>query len=223
MPAAGRPVPATLVGRTLAAVTLVVAWARQGRTRAVHPRGQLVAGVLTRHGLDPGTGVAWLDEPGTDRVQIRLSRSAGLRPPRPDVLGLAVRVHVDGTPGDLLLATTGSGRLGRLLPRLARDYERASYCSLFPYAAAAGPLLLGARPSVGSSGGFELLCAPLVGRWRPFATLTLPPADSDAGDSEIDFDPVLHPIAGLPSYRWAAELRRYAYAASRRARGHPDI
>jgi hypothetical protein len=41
----------------------------------------------------------------------------------------------------------------------------------------------------------------------------------DALDAPLSFDPVLNQVSGLPSYRWAAQLRRFSYAASRRARG----
>ena len=51
-------------------------------------------GRIYRHGLDPGTGVPWIDEPGEDEV-VRLSRAIGLRG-LPDIHGLAVRVPVEG-------------------------------------------------------------------------------------------------------------------------------
>ena len=41
----------------------------------------------------------------------------------------------------------------------------------------------------------------------------------EAPDPPLTFEPVLNPVPGLPSYAWAAELRRFAYAGSRRARG----
>lgn len=64
---------------------------------------------------------------------------------------------------------------------------------------------------------YDLVWAPPTGRWRPFATLTTAPAHGRP-DAELTFDPVLHQIPGLEAYAWAAELRRYAYAGSRRAR-----
>ena len=123
---------ATFVGRALGGGFFLFARAR-GR-KALHPRGEVLQGVIGRHGAVGRTGVAWLDEAGTDHVAVRLSRSLGLPAPRPDILGLALRIPTEpGQFGDVLLATTGTGHLGRyvLLPR--RQHGLRAYTSLFPY------------------------------------------------------------------------------------------
>jgi hypothetical protein len=65
--------------------------------RPIHPKGVGLTGELTRTGnAGSPSGVEWLDAPGTDSVQARFSRSAGLPSRLPDVLGLALRL----TPSD---------------------------------------------------------------------------------------------------------------------------
>jgi hypothetical protein len=84
---------------------------------------------------------------------VRESRSVGLPEGLPDIHGLAVRVtNPDGTPGDLLLATTGWGRLTRFVLTVSRTTYGRPMTTLLPYRTDAGPVLLGARsdPACGS-------------------------------------------------------------------------
>jgi hypothetical protein len=178
---------------------------------------------MLRH--EPGgtrSGVAWLDAVGDERVQVRLSRSVGLPTRLPDILGMAVRVPVaGGRGGDLLLATTGTGSLGRFLLRPARDPHEAAYTTLFPYRTRSGPLLLAAFPVTSAPPVFQLAWARGTGSWNAFATLEIRGA---AGiDSARPFDPVRHVVPGLETYDWAATLREPSYAASRRARHAADL
>lgn len=206
------------VGSLLGAVFYMIGKARGGQRRALHPTGQVVPGVLHRYGSPVTTDVRWLDEPGTDNVLVRLSRATGLPKPLPDVMGLALRVPLeDGGHGDLLLSTTGIGKVTRYLLRPVRR-AAASYTSLFPYRAAQGPLLLAAIAESKRETTFHLAWARPTGSWQRFGLLELP-EPLPAGDSALSFEPVAHPVPGLPSYRWAADLRRSPYAASRRARG----
>ena len=178
-------------------------------------------GLLRRQGCEWRTGVPWLDDAGTDEVLLRFSRSVGLPEPLPDVLGLAVRVPLekDGH-GDLLLATTGAGRWGRFLLRLAR--RRAGfYSSLIPYQTPTGPLLVAAAATNDDGCQFELLCARPRGRWSSVGLLSVLPAMERGHDASTAFDPVLSVVPRLNSYTWAAQLRQSAYAASRRARTAP--
>jgi hypothetical protein len=206
------------VGRVLGAVFYVVGTLRTRRRKALHPRGGIRPGLVRRHGCPAATGVAWIDEPGSDRVLVRLSRATGLPGFLPDTLGLAVRVpRGDGGHGDLLLATTGTGALGRFVLRPTRRPGRP-YGSLMPYRSPTGPLLLAALPLAEDGTRFELACSALRGAWSSFAVLEVQSDWDDAPDAPLTFDPVLNQLPGLESYSWAAQLRRFSYAASRRAR-----
>jgi hypothetical protein len=207
-------------GRILAGVFFLFGRFRRGKGKALHPRGELVRARLRRRGSALRTGVEWFDEPGVDNVVVRLSRSIGLPGPLPDVLGFAIRVPV-GTDryGDVLLATTGIGTLGRFLLRPARSAQEATYSSLFPYHTAAGPLLVAAFPNSDRSGQFELAWARLTGTWIVFATLDLLDAPGGASDAAVSFDPLLNVIPGLEPYEWSRRLREPSYAAARHSRG----
>jgi hypothetical protein len=209
---------AALVGRTLGAIFYLVGALRTRRRKALHPSGGIRSGVVHRHGCPARTGVAWIDESGTDRVLVRLSRATGLPEFLPDTLGLALRVSgEDGSLGDLLLATTGTGSLGRFVVRPTRHAARP-YGSLMPYRSPTGPLLLAAFPLNEDGSRFQLACSRLRGAWSPFGVLQVPSDWDEAPDAPLTFDPVLNQIPGLQSYEWAARLRRFAYAGSRRAR-----
>jgi hypothetical protein len=207
---------ATCIGWALGGAFFLLGKAR--RRKALHPLGEVLEGLVDRHGSISRTGVPWLDEAGTDHVAVRLSRSVGLPPPRADILGLALRITLaPGQFGDVLLATTGTGLLGRYVLLPARRHGMRSYTSLFPYRTTAGPILLAAIPTAGSPCHFELAYSRPKGPWLPFGTLDLTEAAPDH-DLDLSFDPVLNVIPGLDSYDWAARLRRRSYAASRRAR-----
>ena len=216
-----RPVAgaATIAGRALAGLFFLIGKCRASSRKALHPRGEVRHGLVRRQGCSWRTRVTWLDDAGSDRVLLRFSRSVGLPKPFPDVLGLAMRIPLDGDGhGDLLLATTGAGGLGRFLLRPAR-HRGAVYSCLIPYQAPMGPLLLAALPIDDDGFQFELVCARLRGAWSSFGWLDVLPASDRGRDAPVSFDPVLNVVPGLDSYTWAAQLRRFAYAASRRARG----
>ena len=210
---------ATLVGRALGGVFYVVGALRTRRRKALHPQGGVRQGLVLRQGCGARTGVAWIDEPGGDRVLLRLSRATGLPDFLPDISGLALRVPSEGGGhGDLLLATTGTGAVGRFMLRPTRRPGRP-YGSLMPYQSPTGPLLLAAFPLADDGTRFELACSALRGAWSPFGVLEVRSGWDDALDAPLSFDPVLNEVPGLHSYSWAAQLRRFSYAASRRARG----
>ena len=192
--------------------------------KPLHPDGRVVVGRLRRHGLDPATGVAFLDEAGEETVVVRESRAVGLPAPLPDIHGLAIRVtNPDGTSGDLLLATTGWGRLSRHLLTISRSTYGRPMTTLLPYRSVAGPVLLGARSEI--RGVVRLACTVGNGPWRFFADLTLPtgttsdPASDPAADPTISFDPVTHQVTGLEQYPAVVRLREPAYRSARRSRG----
>jgi hypothetical protein len=210
---------ATLVGRALGGVFYVAGALRTRRRKALHPQGGVRQGMVLRQGLGARTGVRWIDEPGRDRVLLRLSRATGLPKFLPDILGLALRVPYEGGGhGDLLLATTGTGAVGRFILRPTRRPGRP-YGSLMPYRSPTGPLLLAAFPLADDGTRFELGCAALRGAWTRFGVLEVRSGWEDALDAPLSFDPVLNEVPGLHSYNWTAQLRRFPYAASRRARG----
>src|SRR5215218_5221405 len=176
----------------------------------MHPRGAVFDGVLDRQGARPETGVAWLDDAGSEPAVVRISRGAGLPAPLPDLLGLAVRLPPGPEPVDLLLTTTGRGPLGRLLPVPRRD-AGAVYSSIMAYRSDAGPVRIAALPqqddvpsdprplaaAVSRTGlTFTLAVALGLGTWRPFARLALL-APAEPLDPDVRFDPVAHPPPGL--------------------------
>jgi hypothetical protein len=216
-----RPVAgaAAIAGKALAGLFFLIGKRRGSPRKALHPRGEVRHGLVRRQGCSWRTGVTWLDDGGSDRLLLRFSRSVGLPKPFPDVLGLAMRIPLkENRHGDLLLATTGAGGLGRFLLRPAR-HRGAVYNCLIPYRSPTGPLLVAALPIDDDGFQFELVCAPLRGAWSSFGWLDVLPTSDYGPDAPVSFDPVLNVVPGLDSYTWAAQLRRFAYAASRRARG----
>jgi hypothetical protein len=208
---------ATFLGRALGGAFFLLGKAR-GR-KALHPRGEVLEGVIARRGAVGSTGVPWLDEAGTNHVAVRLSRSLGLSASGPDILGMALRIATSAEQfGDVLLATTGTGPLGRYVLLPARRHGLRAYTSLFPYRTVAGPLLLAAIPSPGSPRQYELAYSRPTGPWLPFGTLEITQTTYRGHDSDLSFDPVQNIVPGLETYDWAGQLRRFSYAASRRAR-----
>jgi hypothetical protein len=215
---------ATVGGRVLGAAFRAVAL--RSSARPLHPLGSVTGGRLRRHGAPPGgrrSGAAWLDEPGEDAVLVRLSRSAGLPRPLPDVFGLAVRVPVEAGPvdgagyGDLLFSGTGSGRWTRFVLLPGRSASGHALGTLLPYRTPVGPVLLLARPLGETS--FELSWARGRDPWTRFATLEL--TGDVAEDAPISFDAVRNPLPGLEVYPWVRRLREPSYASARRSRGLP--
>lgn len=231
------PLISAAAGRGLGALSGLVARARQARP--LHPVGAVLAGRLLRSGAPAGSasGVAWLDEAGSDDVVVRLSRGGGLPAWCPDVHGLALRQESGDGTVDVLLSTTGSlpGARHVLAPQVR--VGGGVFTSLLPYRGPHGPVLLAARsrprralPADPLALTALLAAAPLrlrlswadglAGRWRPFGWLVVggvpeypPPATPDPPER---FDPVNAP-PGLATYPWVAALRGPAYAAARAA------
>ncbi len=194
-------------------------WARF-RGKPLHPDGGVREARLEREGSGAHTGVPWIDEPGTDHCLVRFSRASGVPAPLPDVHGIALRVpRPDGGHGDVLLATTGTGRLTRFLLVAARETTGAAHTTLIPYRTPTGPLQLAFFPRDEQT--FRLAHARPRGAWTPFATLHVRGDASTADDEPISFDPVTNRIPALDVYRWAARLREASYRAARHAR-HDD-
>jgi len=200
--------------------------ARRRHGKPMHARGIVLEGVLERTGATPPVGVPWLDEPGTARAVVRLSRGIGLPDRLPDLLGLAVHLPEDDV--DLLLSSAGRGRLTRLLPVLRRDPATA-YGSIMGYRSRAGTVRLAAvgERTAGGRGdrradGLVFLLAATCGPGpgRPFARLVLH-EPVPAGDPDVRFDAVRRPPPGLRTDGPMARLRAPSYARARAERD-PD-
>ena len=241
------PTASTRQGVSALAVSLGAAFYAVGRLRRhrrkpLHPDGAVLPATLHRDGAPTAWGAPWLDATGEHETTVRLSRSAGLPPPLPDVLGLALRVRIDGLDADLLLSSTGRGRLGRFLLRPRTAPGRSIYTTLLPYRSPRGPVLIAAEPErprqlppdpAGLAGEltatpmrFVLSCAAPRGEWERFGSLEIGgQTDARTGRSSVDapvsFDPVLNPLPGLRMYDIAARLRAQAYRSARRSRGLP--
>lgn len=216
-------------GRVVAVPLAALARWRNGKP--MHPRGAVFDAVLERHGATPPWGVPFLDTTGREDVVVRMSRGAGLPAPLPDLLGIAVRLGGAAAPVDLLLSSTGRGRLTRVVPALRRD-TASPYCSIMAYSSAAGPVRLAALPTTAGVPSdpeplaasvrreplvFVLAAARGLEEWRPFARLTIgEPVPSL--DPELRFDAVRHPPPGLVPDGPIARFRAPAYAAAQAAR-----
>lgn len=196
--------------------------------KPMHPRGYVAPAALRRQGGHGGaaerSGAAFLDEAGEDDVLVRVSRSIGLPAPWPDVNGIAIRVPSPDAPGgtaDVLLSSTGDGRLTKYLlaPTLR---ETGGFCgTLLPYGSPTGPVHLGARQRDALTWELSWSRAWAAGSaWTPFATLELDPtAVAAREDRDLAFDAVRAAPPGLEVLGWHRRLRAPSYAAARRSRG----
>lgn len=222
---AGALLGRTAAGAAGAALGAVFGAAARIRPTAkpLHPRGFQVSGTLIRRGCAWSCGVRWLEEPGSDPVLVRFSRAMGLPAPLPDVLGLTVRIYATTGDADLLLATTGRGRYGRMILVPQRDLA-TGYGSLMAYRTPSGPAWVFAdcEPAADSAEAphpraVRLSVTDRAGSRSEFGTIELASLAA-ASDPTISFDPVLNPLPGLELYPWERRLREGAYAAARSAR-----
>lgn len=196
--------------RTAVATTLGAATALRG-ARVFHPRGRSYDAVLTVPG-GSRTGAALLDAPGRHEGVVRLSRAVGLPAPLPDAEGLALRLPgqgVDGTPLDLLINSAW-----RYV--FAPSVLSPVWSAILPHRTAIGRLvLLGARPE---DGGFALLVAAPLGRWRQWGRLSLA-AEFDG--EHLQFAPTVG-APDLQPVELFRTLRARSYDASQAARRAPQ-
>jgi hypothetical protein len=122
----------TAAAGAFAAVFNIAARLRRGRP--LHPAGLLFHAELRTHGTALSWGNPFLDQSMTLHGTARLSRAAGLPPPLPDILGIALRWQQAGASPELLLATTGHTVLGRRLLRPTTRWAPGLYSTLFSYA-----------------------------------------------------------------------------------------
>jgi hypothetical protein len=217
--------------RVAAGAAAVPGWALQGLFGAVglvrpaakplHPAGSVFPVTVQRYGmLDADRlGVPWIDEAGQTEGTIRFSRATGLPQTVPDIHGLALRIPdgtADGGHADVLMATTGLGRLTRFALTPSRTRGSASYSTLLPYRSARGSVLLAAVPENDAATVLTLAVAQSGGQWVAFADVTIHER-AGSGD-ETSFDPVVNMLDGLTYYPWATRLREGAYRAARWSR-----
>jgi hypothetical protein len=200
------------------------------RPRPIHAKGSVLRGRI--HWLEGAApaGIAWIDARPAEPVRVvaRLSRSVGLPSALPDIIGLALRVDVDGTPADIELASTGIGVPSRFLLTPHRSASRATLGTLFPYRGAHGPVLLCARtisPQILPAGGdaltdalirgwrVRLFHATPLGKWRGFADVTLR-LDEEQSDADLRFDAVRRALPGAGTYDWVRAVRQPSYRAA---------
>ena len=201
-------------GALLAAAAGVAAAVR--RTKPLHPVGHVGEGVLRVTSPRPDLGVPLLATPGDRPCLARWSRAMGLPAPWPDFEGLALRFapEVDGG-GDVLLASTGTGRIDRHVLLLRRPGRHGPQSTLLPVATKAGPLLVRAMPEGAGEPPRRFRVGVALGSsdWDDIGVLEV----TWGGDEPIRFDPVRHQLAGTRQYAVVTTLREPAYLLARKA------
>ena len=200
-------VAATAGGVLLGGVAVAIGVVRGAKP--LHPRGAVVKASINLHSRPAELGMP-LGVPGRREATVRFSRAIGLPESLPDIQGLAMRVHDETGPIDVLLASTGRGRWSRWLLTFRRRPQDGAFTSLMPYKGPRGPVLLGAEPS-DDPRIFVLEWARPGGPWRTFATLECERPPADAHDEAIRFRPLSNTPRGLSAYEWTEQLRRYGY------------
>ncbi|MFI5936638.1 hypothetical protein [Actinoplanes sp. NPDC051494] len=222
------------VGTGVTVAVLVAAGVRIARARhrrVLHPDGRSFTGDLEIWGLPEPTGAALIDRPARHPVTVRISKGAGTPPGRPDVLGVAVRVHgpVVGHRFDLLLSTAGQGRWTRHLPVLRRTFA-THYGTITPYRTGTGRKLylsatggaalgrtLASVVAAAEHDGARLVLS--AGAGASFGQVRFGAALSAAADADLAFDPIRNVPADLHPTGTVHGLRALAYRAGHRWRG----
>lgn len=214
------------------AAALGVRVAHSRRRRSLHPRGRSFDAEAELWGLAGYGGEAdLLHRAARYPATVRLSKGAGTRPGRADVLGFAVRVHAPDGDRDLLYSTAGTGRWTRHVPVPRRTFD-ADYGSILAYRTgrpADGRVYLWVVPEPGAPalgrtlGGigaarFLLVAEDRRGR-QPFGRVVLGAPLSAEADAGLAFDPVRHTTPGLRPNGLIHGSRRYAYRLSQWWRG----
>jgi len=171
-------------------------------------------------------------------VAVRISKGIGTPGDWPDIVGIAVKIPAqgaDGTPWDILLASTHGGRLfGRFLLTPTTTWSDVVVSTLMPLryrqqvwwlrAVLRGPGVAGLDPqTIGSAiaaGGVYIELEQGAGShdFAPLARIDLTPPRPDEHD--LSFDPVRNTAAGVElTPDWLTGFRRAAYRRSRQGRG----
>ena len=205
--------------------------------RVFHPVGVLAQGRLDRTAPEGvGLPVASADVLG------RLSKAFGRRAGRSDVIGLALEMPPrtpGGRPWDVLLASAGSGRLTRFVPRAASSWTGAPLSTLMSLRHDGGRWWLRAeiRTELGAGLSLDDVRAAVDGggllidlsqsrdgeAFEPIARLTLDAVIPTDASHDVSFDPTRHSAPGVAlGPKWLAALRARAYERSREGRDAPD-
>jgi hypothetical protein len=217
--------PSAVLGQAFKGVFALLLLVR--RPRPIHPRGVALQGTIRWLPRTSASGIRWIDEPRAPQtVSGRVSRSVGLPPPLPDVVGLALRFEEGGRLADLELASTGFGVPSRFVLAPHRSPSRARLNVLLPYRGTRGPVLICARtigprdlpvalPGLArrlerQSWRLRLYWAAPTGTWHPFAELELTRRPGPV-DSPERFDAVRHPLPGAGTYDWVRAVRQPSY------------
>lgn len=195
--------------------------ARLRGTRSLHPVGVCGTGTISVT-PGPGSGVVLLDDPGPHPCLVRWSRATGKREGR-DLEGLAVRIEGPAA-GDVLLASTGTGTVGRHVLTVRDRHDHGPLTTLLPLSTGRGPLLVRLDPEVVPAPtldqgddvddpptAYRLLVAAPGQPWHERGRLEISWTDRDCTRRH---DPVGHPPAGTWTHPLWARLRDPAYAAS---------
>lgn len=185
------------------------------RTKPLHPVGHVGDGVLRVISPRPDLGVPLLATAGDRPCLARWSRAMGLPAPLPDFEGLALRFAPEvAGGGDVLMASTGTGRVGRHLLLLRRPGHHGPQSTLLPVATDAGPLLVCATPEGSDEPPrrFRVRVALGSSDWDDVGMLEV----TWGHDEPIRFDPVEHQLVGTRQYPVVTTLREPAYFLARK-------
>ena len=155
-------------------------------------------GTAPAPGLEPPTGVGVPRRTGRGaggraRVARRRAARARFRTSRVWRSGCT---NPDGSPGDLLLASTGWGRLTRFVLTPSRTTYGRPMTTLLPYRTAAGRSCSAPAPTQPASWSWRARSAADRGARSPSS----PISEQDAPDPTISFDPVINQVPGLEQY-----------------------
>jgi hypothetical protein len=216
---------AQAIGAALQGLFRVVLLLR--RPRPIHAAGRVLRGRIEWLPGAVPAGIAWIDEPPAAPVPVvaRLSRSVGLPPALPDIIGLAMRLDMDGRPADIEFASTGIGVPARFLLTAHLSPSTPTLGTLFPYRGARGPVLLCARtvsaPALPAGGDalsdalirdgwrVRLYHATPLGKWHAFADVALRLHEDPTDD--LRFDAVRNTLPGAGTYDWVRAVRQPTY------------
>jgi hypothetical protein len=208
-----------VAGRVLASLFAAIRMVRG--PRPIHPRGEIFGGhVEWVNPTGKKSGIPWIDVPpasGRQDATVRVSRSVGLPPALPDVIGLAFKFETGRGAADLELASSWLGVPGRFLlrPGLTAD----GVCgSLMPYRGGFGAVEVCARTRgrANDTWTIDLFHATLSSTWTRFAVVNLP-TKGMPDNSGLRFDAVVNPLPGAGTYDWTRRLRQRSYIVARRS------